>query len=91
MRRYRGEEGFEIPPAMAIPTCQHCGSLWMDSAMVRDLGTKFEAQRQRRRSPEFLPRLRVETVRTRVLSRSPEDADLHSSRGLAFNVAVAAL
>ena len=44
-RQYRGEDGYEIPAAMVIPKCTQCSSLWLDSAMVRDLGRVFEAHR----------------------------------------------
>ena len=45
LKRYRGEGGYEIPAWMAIPTCQSCGALWMDSAMVKQLGSVFEMER----------------------------------------------
>ena len=51
MRSYRGETNFEIPAWLEVPTCQTCGRLWMDSAMVKQLGSIFELERRRRRAP----------------------------------------
>jgi len=52
-RTYRGEGGYEIPETMPVLTCQKCGALWLDSAMVSELGKAFEAERLRRRQPTF--------------------------------------
>lgn len=48
IRRYRGEEGYEIPASFVAPTCRKCGHVWLDSARVKDLASVFEQERQRR-------------------------------------------
>jgi|HubBroStandDraft_2_1064218.scaffolds.fasta_scaffold1109015_1 hypothetical protein len=52
-RRYRGQDGFEVPAAMMVPTCEQCGSLWLDSEMVGRLGATFEAERLRRQAEPY--------------------------------------
>ena len=47
-RRYRGEDGYEIPADLEVPTCATCGALWMDTVMVKRIGQVFEAERKRR-------------------------------------------
>jgi hypothetical protein len=53
LRRYRGEDGFEIPAMMKLPTCEQCGSLWLDSEMISTLGSVFESERLRRQSGPY--------------------------------------
>jgi hypothetical protein len=50
LRRYRGEDGYEIPADMVIPTCTNCGALWLDSTMVTQLSSAFELIRAARRT-----------------------------------------
>jgi hypothetical protein len=52
LRRYRGEDGYEVPADLVIPTCPVCGDTWENHAIAMRLTEAFEAQRQNRRAKE---------------------------------------
>lgn len=56
-RTYRGKPGYVIPADMEIPTCKQCGTTWLSTAMVEQLGDEFECQRlsMLHRDSQFAP------------------------------------
>lgn len=86
-RRYRGEDGYEIPARMKIPTCTRCGEMWLNSMQVRELGAIFEAARiKRRECPDWLPSPVGGMSAQRFFVRSPDSVT--AGRGNAPPVAI---
>lgn len=50
LRRYRRDNGFEIPSDMVFRACHHCGAEWMTDTQIDRLSVAFEAERARRLS-----------------------------------------
>lgn len=44
--QYRGAL-LPLHPPMVVPVCMACGDMWLDTATVRALGARLEAERQK--------------------------------------------
>jgi hypothetical protein len=49
-RRYRREDGYELPAHLGFPTCPACGAEWLTDSQLELLSTALEQQRALRRS-----------------------------------------
>ncbi len=50
LRRYRGEEGYEVPAELTFMVCKNCGAEWMYADQIDILSDAFEMQRSQKRN-----------------------------------------